>query len=121
QNGFLAACEPHVAGQRKLTSDTCGAPSDCRDRYNRNPAESHQHVGKWLQASRSRWYTGCVLRFGQKVVVSQKESIDRAVKNHHFDMLIRFKCGDDLVQLRKILGTKDVERRKIKRDSPICG
>ena len=50
QDRFFAAGEAHVAGQRKLTSDTGGASADRRDRHNRRPAQAHEHVGQRLQA-----------------------------------------------------------------------
>jgi hypothetical protein len=53
--------------------------------------------------------------------MSQKETFNGTVKNHHFDMLVRFECRDDLVQLRNGFRTENVERRVVKRDSPICG
>src|SRR5712691_9892486 len=53
--------------------------------------------------------------------MNQKETFNLTVKNHHLDLLVGFECRDDLVHLRKHLGTEDVERRVVKRDSPILG
>ncbi len=53
--------------------------------------------------------------------MSQKESFDRAVKDDHFDVLVSFNRCDDFVELRNRFRTKDVERRMIKRYSPIVG
>jgi hypothetical protein len=50
--------------------------------------------------------------------MSQKETLNGTVKNHHFDMLVSFECRDDLVQLRNGFGTENVEWRVVKRDSP---
>src|ERR1700751_900634 len=51
--------------------------------------------------------------------MNQKETFNGTVKNHHLDLLVSFEGSDDLVHLRKHLGTEDVERRVVKRDSPI--
>src|SRR5258708_14067834 len=53
--------------------------------------------------------------------MNQKETFNRTVKNHHLDLLVGFECRDDLVDLRKHLRAEDVERRAVKRDSPILG
>src|SRR5713101_1550832 len=53
--------------------------------------------------------------------MNQKEPFNRTVKNHHLNLLVSFDCRDDLVHLRKHLRTEDVERRVVKRDSPILG
>src|SRR6266700_6049897 len=53
--------------------------------------------------------------------MSHKESFNRAVKDDHFDVLVSFNRRDDFVELRNRSGTEDVERRMIKRYSPILG
>src|SRR2546421_8234509 len=53
--------------------------------------------------------------------MNQKESFDCTVKDHDLNLLVSFDCRDDLVHLRKHLGAEDVERRVVKRDSPILG
>src|SRR6266566_8744073 len=53
--------------------------------------------------------------------MSHKESFNRAVKDDHFDVLVSFNRCDDFVELRNRSGTEDVERRMIKRYSPILG
>src|SRR6267378_4684148 len=53
--------------------------------------------------------------------MNQKEPLDRTVKDHHLDLLVSFDCRNHLVHLRKHLRTEDVERRVVKRDSPILG
>ena len=51
--------------------------------------------------------------------MSQKEPLHGAVKDDHFDFLVRLKGGDDLIELRNGIRTEDVERRMIDRDSPV--
>ena len=51
--------------------------------------------------------------------MSPKETLNGTVKSHHFDMLVSFECRDDLVQLRNGFRTENVERRVVKRDSPV--
>src|SRR5438132_12337214 len=53
--------------------------------------------------------------------MNQKEPLDCTVKDHHLDLLVSFDCRNDLVHLRKHLWTEDVQRREVKRDSPILG
>src|SRR6266852_4135540 len=53
--------------------------------------------------------------------MNQKEAFNSTVKNHHLNLLVSFDCRDDLVHLRKHLRSEDVERRVVKRDSPILG
>ncbi len=51
--------------------------------------------------------------------MSQKEPWNRAVKDDDFDVLIGFNRGDDLVELRNLVRTEDVERRIINRYPPV--
>src|SRR5437667_1032270 len=53
--------------------------------------------------------------------MSQKKTFNGAVKNHDFDVLVRFQRCDDFVELRNSFRAKDVEGRVIKRDAPIRG
>src|SRR6266478_3487843 len=53
--------------------------------------------------------------------MNQKEAFNGTVKNHNLNLLVSLDCRDHLVYLRKHLGTEDVERRMVKRDSPILG
>src|SRR5712671_3543288 len=53
--------------------------------------------------------------------MNQKEAFNGTIKNHHLHLLVSFEFCDDLVHLRKHLRTEDVERRVVKRDSPILG
>src|SRR6266403_3681368 len=53
--------------------------------------------------------------------MNQKEPFNGAVKDNHLNALVSFNCRDDLVHLRKHFGAEDVERRMVKRDSPILG
>src|SRR5471030_2638556 len=53
--------------------------------------------------------------------MNQKETFNSTVKNHHLNLFVSFDCRDDLVHLRKHLRTEDVERRVVKRNSPILG
>ena len=57
----------------------------------------------------------------KKIQMNQKETFNGTIKNHHLNLLVSFECRDDLVHLRKHLRTEDVERRVVKRDSPILG
>src|SRR5215831_1984110 len=51
--------------------------------------------------------------------MSQKETLNSAVKNHDFNVLVILECRDDLIQLRNGLRTENVERRVVECDSPI--
>src|SRR5467141_775392 len=62
-----------------------------------------------------------IVKFGKKIQMNQKETFNSTVKNHHLNLLVGFDCRDDFVHLRKHLRTENVERRVIKRDSPILG
>src|SRR5258708_32276594 len=62
-----------------------------------------------------------IVEVGQKIQMNQKETFNGTVKDHHLDLLVRFERRDDLVHLRKHLRAEDVERRVVKRDSPILG
>src|SRR6266481_4546671 len=53
--------------------------------------------------------------------MNQKETFNSTVKNHHLNLLVSFDCRDDLVYLRKHLRTENIERRAVKRDSPVLG
>src|SRR5258707_11512801 len=62
-----------------------------------------------------------VVQFCKEIQMNQKETFNSAVKDHHLNLVVSFNCRDDLVHLRKHLRTEDVERRVVKRDSPILG
>src|SRR6266446_6163756 len=121
QDGFFATGKTHVAGKGKLTSHTSRPPANRRYRYDRCTTQAHQHLGPWMRPSGSRRKTRQIIEFCKKIQMNQKEAFDGTVKNHHLNLLVSFECRDDLVHLRKHLGTEDVERRVVKRDSPILG
>src|SRR3989440_8221469 len=74
-----------------------------------------------MQACRSRREMRQLVKVCEKIQMNQKETFNNTVEDHHFDLLVSFDCRDDLVHLRKHLGAEDVERRVVKRDSPILG
>src|SRR5260370_25740878 len=100
QDGFFAARETHVTGQRKLAPNTRRTPSNRRDRHHRGAAQAHEHIGQRLQTRRPGRQTCRILRFCKKIVMSEKETLNGAVKDHHFDLLVGFERRHDLVQLR---------------------
>ena len=53
--------------------------------------------------------------------MSQEESFDRAVENHHLHALVGFEQRDDLAQLWKHCRAKDIQRRDVERHTPIEG
>src|SRR5258707_13964978 len=57
----------------------------------------------------------------KKIQMNQKETFNNTGKDHHLNLLVSFDCRDDLVHLREHLRVEDVERRVVKRDSPILG
>src|SRR5437879_10997863 len=61
------------------------------------------------------------VKFCKEIQMSQKEPFNSTVKDHHLNLIVSFDCRDDFVHLRKHLRTEDVERRMVKRDSPILG
>src|SRR3989449_11113319 len=74
-----------------------------------------------MQACGSRREMRQIVKLCKKIQMNEKETFNRTVKNHHLNLLVSFDCRDDLVHLRKHLRTEDVERRGVKRDSPILG
>src|SRR5258708_3724763 len=119
QDRFFAARETHVAGQRKLASDTRRTPSNRRDRHHRGAAQAHEHIGQRLPTCRPGRQTCRILRFCKKIVMTEKETFNGTVKDHHFDLLVGFERRDDHVQLRNGFRAENVERRVIKRDTPV--
>jgi len=63
--------------------------------------------------------SSCVLEFRKEVVVRKEDAFDRTLEDDHFEVRVGFNRGDDLTQLRNGIRTKDIERRMIKRYSPI--
>src|ERR1700676_2861854 len=121
QDGFFATGKTHVAGKGKLTSHTSRPPANRRYRYDRSTTQAHQHFGPWMQPCGSSGKTRQIVKFCKKIQMNQKETFNGTIKNHHLNLLVGFECRDDLVHLRKHLRTEDVERRVVKRDSPILG
>ena len=62
-----------------------------------------------------------LVKIRKKVQMNQKETFDGTVKNHDLNLRIGFDCCDDLTHLRKHLRAENVERRLVKRNSPIFG
>src|ERR1700693_1416439 len=62
-----------------------------------------------------------IVKFCKKIQMNQKETFNGTIKDHHLDLLVSFECRDDLIHVRQHLRTEDVERRVVKRDSPILG
>src|SRR6266568_4115360 len=121
QEGFFATGKTHIAGQGKLTSHTSRPPANRRNRYDGSTTQAHQHLGPWMQPCGSRRKMRQIVKFCKKIQMNQKETFNGTIKNHHLNLLVGFECRDDLVHLRKHLGTEDVKRRVIKRDSPVLG
>src|SRR5258707_4310560 len=121
QDGFFATGKTHVAGKGKLTSHTSRPPANRRYRYDRSTTQAHQHLGPWMQPCGSRGKMRQIVKFCKKIQMNQKETFNGTIKNRHLNLLVSFDCRDDLVHLRKHLRTEDVERRMVKRDSPILG
>src|SRR5882724_2634128 len=121
QDCFFSTGKAHVTGKGKLTSHTSRPPANRRYRYDRRTIQAPQHLGPWMQPCGSRRKTRQIVEVCKKIQVNQKEAFNGTIKNHHLNLLISFERRDDLVHLRKHLGTEDVERRVVKRDSPILG
>jgi hypothetical protein len=51
--------------------------------------------------------------------VCEKEAIDGAIEHNDLHVLIRLDRCDDLVKLRDLLWSEDVQRRDIKRHTPV--
>src|SRR5260370_6481169 len=62
-----------------------------------------------------------LVEFCKEIQMNEKETFNSTVKNHHLNLLVSFDCRNELVHLGKHLRTEDVERREVKRDSPILG
>src|SRR5262249_10817900 len=120
QDGFFATRETHVARQRKLASHACRAATDRGNGYNGSPAETGQHVGKRLEACRSRRQTCRFPERREAIIVRQEEALDGAVEHNNLQLLIGLEPSDDLIQLRNGLWAEDVERRMIECHSPVC-
>ena len=54
-----------------------------------------------------------MLDWRHEVVMSQKESFDGAVKDDHFYVQIRFNRSDDLIELRNVVRTENIEWRMV--------
>src|SRR5713101_7214844 len=121
QDGFFATGKTHVASEGKLTSHTSRPRPNQRYRHDRCTTQAHQHFGPWMQACRSRGEVRQIVKFCKKIQMNHKETFNSTVKDHHLDPLVSFNCSDDLVHLRKHFGAEDVERRMVKRESPILG
>src|SRR5258705_12517974 len=74
-----------------------------------------------MQACGSRREMRQIVKFCKKIQMNQEKTLNSTVKDHYLNLLVSFNCRDDLVHLRKHLRTEDVERRAVKRDSPILG
>ena len=49
----------------------------------------------------------------------QEEALDGAVEDDDLYLLVGFERGDDLIQLRNVFRTKDIQRRMIKCHAPV--
>src|SRR5262249_38239640 len=121
QDRLLSTGETHVAGQCQLAADARRSPANARNRNDRSATQPHQHVWKLLQTRGTRRKSRRVLRLREEVVMCQEESIDSTVKHDNLDLLVSLKRRDDLVELGNRLRAEDVERRVIKRHTPVRG
>ena len=55
----------------------------------------------------------------EKIIVRQEKTVDGAVDDDNLYIAVGFQRRDDRVQLRDGLGSKDIQRRMVKRYSPI--
>src|SRR6202044_3951262 len=86
----------------------------------RGSAYPGKHIRQGLQTRRTGGGFCRVLEFRQEIIVSQEESLDGTIKNHHLHGLVRFHRSHDIFELRDIRGSKYIERWKIERDSPVA-
>src|SRR6266481_4068126 len=107
--------------QGAASSHTSRPPANRRYRYDRCTTQAHQHLRPWMQPCGPRRKMRQIVKFCKKIQMNQKETFNGTIKNHHLNLLVSFECRDDLAHLRKHLRTEDVERRVVKRDSPILG
>src|ERR1700693_4155013 len=121
QDSFFATGKTHVAGKGKLTSHTGRPPANRRYRYDRRTTQAPQHLGPWMPTCGPRRKMRQIVKFCKKIQMNEKETFNGTIKNHHLNLLVSFECRNDLVDLRKHLRTEEVERRVVKRDSPILG
>src|SRR6266851_6238165 len=119
QNGLLAARKTHVAGQRKLASDSGRTAADRDNGYDGSPAEAYQHVRKGLQACGSGRQSCRALERREEVIVRKEEAFDDAIEDNDLHMLIGLERHDDLLELRDRFGSENIKRRMIERNSPI--
>src|SRR6266446_5015231 len=119
QNGLLAARKTHVAGQRKLASDSGRTTADRDYGCDGSPAETYQHVGKGLQAGGSGRQARRGLERRKEIVVREEEAFDGAIEDNDLYMLVGFEGRDDLIELRDRFGSENIERWMIERNSPI--
>jgi hypothetical protein len=49
----------------------------------------------------------------------KEEALHGAIEHNDLHMLIRLDCGDDLVELRDLLWSEDVQRRDIECHAPV--
>src|SRR5450432_3972028 len=74
-----------------------------------------------MQPGGSRRKMCQIVNVCKKIQMNQKETLNGTVENHHLNLPVSFERCDDLVHLRQHLWAEDVERRVVKRDSPILG
>ena len=84
-------------------------------------AQPRKHVGKRLQAGRPGRKFRRLRGLRQKAVVRQEESVDSAVKDDDFDLLIGLQGRDDFTEPWNNLWPKDIQRWVIERSSPVRG
>src|SRR5260370_16283641 len=84
-------------------------------------ALADEYMWRWLQLSRTRGEDCSIRKILKEIVMTEKKTWNRAVKNDHFDLLVGFNCRDDLVELWNRVRAKDVEPRMINRHAPIRG
>jgi len=113
--------ETHVAGERQFAADARGTPANAHDRNDSRTTQPHKHVRKLLQARGAWGKSRGILGLREEVVVRQEESIDGAVHDDNLDLLVSLERRDDLVELRYRFRAEDVERRVIKRHTPVRG
>ena len=100
-------------------AEACRSTADRGNGRNRCAAETGQHVGKRLQSRWSGRQACGFLQRREEIVVRQEEAFDGAIEDDDLHVLIGFERHDDLVKLWDRLGSENIERWVIERNSPI--
>ena len=119
QNGLLATGKTHIARHNKLRTTATGTASNRCDADDGRLCQAYRDVMQWKWEPRWPRFQRNLFRTHQ-VIVGDEVVLISTVKDHDFDIVIRFKLVEKPLHTHDHVNILQIDRRVIKGDTPIA-